>query len=424
MGLALLVFIGGTKRYVYTPPQGSVIYECCKIIWQAFKRQNERPDLDFLDRAKTVNGGSFDDSLVEGLKCISLLTSFLLLFVPYWTVYNSMSTTFQNQGCQMNLSIGSAKIPVSALSLFDSFAILALIPVFDRVVYPYFKKKGRPITMLQKIGWGFFLGAAAMYVAGLLEVERKKHIPTFESYDASLQYISACVDSSDYDPSQYQKYYSNHDDDKPEYCSQVCDTVVDGTLDINCISCDPFPMASTLSVFWQAPQFALIGTSEILASITGLEFFFSQAPLSMKSVSAALNLFTTALGMWVNIPLLIMVNQLPKTPWIPSDLNDGKLQNYFYVLGGIMLFANIIFVYVAINYQYQAHDGEFDEDEAERSDSTSDYLLRKDPDPEHMHKTKKALTSPKMPQFRNSLHSITGGNEATNERISINSSHV
>ena len=40
----------------------------------------------------------------------------------------------------------------------------------------------------------------------------------------------------------------------------------------------------------------LIGASEVLASVTALEFFFSQAPTSMKSLGAALNLTTSALG--------------------------------------------------------------------------------------------------------------------------------
>jgi hypothetical protein len=33
--------------------------------------------------------------------------------VPYWCVYSQMSTAMQNQGCQMDLTLGSANIPVS-----------------------------------------------------------------------------------------------------------------------------------------------------------------------------------------------------------------------------------------------------------------------------------------------------------------------
>lgn len=52
----------------------------------------------------------------------------------------------------MNLELAGAEIPVSALSCFDTLAILALVPVFDQVIYPYCKKAGYPLSMLQKIG--------------------------------------------------------------------------------------------------------------------------------------------------------------------------------------------------------------------------------------------------------------------------------
>ncbi len=63
-----------------------------------------------------------------------------------------MSTVFQNQGCQMDLSMGEADVPVSALNAFDTIAILLLVPVFDKLVYPYLKSVGYPLSMLQKMG--------------------------------------------------------------------------------------------------------------------------------------------------------------------------------------------------------------------------------------------------------------------------------
>jgi dipeptide/tripeptide permease len=47
------------------------------------------------------------------------------------------------QGCQMDLRVGQSQIAVSTLNLFDTLAILLLIPLFDRVVYPYFKRHGQ-----------------------------------------------------------------------------------------------------------------------------------------------------------------------------------------------------------------------------------------------------------------------------------------
>ena len=53
-----------------------------------------------------------------------------------------MSTTMQNQACVMDLSLGQSRIAVSTLNLFDTLAIIFLIPVFDRGIYPALKKRG------------------------------------------------------------------------------------------------------------------------------------------------------------------------------------------------------------------------------------------------------------------------------------------
>ncbi len=147
----------------------------------------------------------------------------------------------------------------------------------------------------------------------------------------------------DYDPYQYQKWYAGTEDDEPANCSQSCPADANGILQLDCIDCDDIPQMSNLSIFWQIPQFVLIGVSEIFASITSLEFFYSQAPSKMRSVSQASNLFTNALGSWLTIPLTLAVNADPNNPWISSNVDEGQLQSYFYLLAGLMVFAMIVF---------------------------------------------------------------------------------
>ena len=109
---------------------------------------------------------------------------------------------------------------------------------------------------------------------------------------------------------------------------------------------------SNISIFWQIPQFVIIGISEIFASITSLEFFYSQAPSKMRSVSQASNLFTNALGSWLTIPLTLLVNINPNKMWITDNIDDGQLENYFFLLAGLMVGALCIFAYLSAGYVY------------------------------------------------------------------------
>jgi solute carrier family 15 oligopeptide transporter 1 len=49
-------------------------------------------------------------------------------------------------------------------------------------------------------------------------------------------------------------------------------------------------------ILWQLPQYVVLTAGEILFSITGLEFAFTQAPASMKALLQAAWLLTVAAG--------------------------------------------------------------------------------------------------------------------------------
>merc|ERR1712146_66387 len=73
----------------------------------------------------------------------------------------------------------------------------------------------------------------------------------------------------------------------------------------------------------------------------------------MPSFTAALNLFTTAIGSWIYIPIILLVNINPRRQWLPADVNEGQLVYYFLLLAAIMLIDWIIFCYYANRYEYK-----------------------------------------------------------------------
>uniref|UniRef100_A0A452ERI9 Solute carrier family 15 member 2 n=1 Tax=Capra hircus TaxID=9925 RepID=A0A452ERI9_CAPHI len=70
--------------------------------------------------------------------------------------------------------------------------------------------------------------------------------------------------------------------------------------------------ANKMSIAWQLPQYALVTAGEVMFSVTGLEFSYSQAPSSMKSVVQAAWLLTIAFG---NIIVLIVAQFSGLAQW-------------------------------------------------------------------------------------------------------------
>lgn len=109
-----------------------------------------------------------------------------------------------------------------------------------------------------------------------------------------------------------------------------------------------------MSIFWQVPQYFLVGCAEVFTFIGQLEFFYDQAPDAMRSLCSALSLSTNALGNYLSSLLVTIVTTATtrngQLGWIPDNLNRGHL-DYFYWLLAILSTINF-FVYLLIAQWY------------------------------------------------------------------------
>ncbi|KAM8858259.1 solute carrier family 15 member 2 [Synchiropus picturatus] len=96
--------------------------------------------------------------------------------------------------------------------------------------------------------------------------------------------------------------------------------------------------ASNVHIAWQIPQYVLITAGEVMFSITGLEFSYSQAPPNMKSVLQAGWLLTVAFG---NVIVLIVAEGAGLEQWIE-----------FLLFGGLLLVVCVIFSAMCCFYTY------------------------------------------------------------------------
>ena len=98
------------------------------------------------------------------------------------------------------------------------------------------------------------------------------------------------------------------------------------------------------TIWWQILAYALMTAGEVLISVTSLEFFYTQAPLAMKSAIMAIKMFAVSLGNLVAAGVNFAITNPDG-----STMLDGE--SYFLFFAGMLIVNGLIFVPVAHAYQ-------------------------------------------------------------------------
>lgn len=343
MAIAVCTFFSGTRLFRNQKPGGSPLTRLCQVVVASFRKYrvevpadksqlyetadaesaikgsrklDHTQDLSFFDKAavETQTDNVKDPvnpwrlctvTQVEELKAIIRLLPVWATGIVFATVYNQMGTLFVLQGSTMDPHVGNStfKIPAASLSIFDTLSVIFWVPVYDRIIVPVarrFTGHKSGLTQLQRMGIGLFISIFAMISAAILEVVRLKMVRRHDYYD--------------------HKY---------------------------------IPM----SIFWQVPQYFLIGCAEVFTFIGQLEFFYEQAPDAMRSMCSALSLTTNALGNYLSSLLVTIVTIIStrhrKLGWIPDNLNYGHLHYFFWLLAVLSVINLGAFLLVARWYTYK-----------------------------------------------------------------------
>ncbi|XP_024944232.1 solute carrier family 15 member 1 isoform X3 [Cephus cinctus] len=108
---------------------------------------------------------------------------------------------------------------------------------------------------------------------------------------------------------------------------------------------------NSMHMLWLIPQYVILTLGEVMFSITGLEFAFTQAPVSMKSILTAGWLLTVAFG---NLIVVIVA----EVSYFNSQASE------FFLFAGLMLVDMLIFSLMAKFYKYV----EIPDDESQNGD--------------------------------------------------------
>nr|DAD32430.1 TPA_asm: hypothetical protein HUJ06_011281 [Nelumbo nucifera] len=309
MGIAIASFFLGTPLYRFQKPRGSPITRVCQVLVASFRKWNvEVPrDCSLLyelpDKTSSI-GGTRKLEHSDEFKCLDKAAVVSDHEAKNKDFSNSWRLCTVTQGMVMDATVGSFTIPPASLSTADVISVIVLVPIYDRILVPIARKftgKERGFSSLQRIGIGLFISTLAMVAAALVENMRLE--------------VARALDLVDH------------------------------------------KVAVPISIFWQIPQYFLVGTAEVFTNIGHLEFFYDQSPDAMRSLFVALSLLTASLGSYLNSLILTIVTALTtkggKPGWVPDNLNEGHLDYYFWLLAGLSFLNLLVYAVCSVRYRYK-----------------------------------------------------------------------
>ncbi|KAK9203013.1 hypothetical protein WN943_013266 [Citrus x changshan-huyou] len=272
--------------------------------------QKPTEDIKFLNRALRNNPAypivQCTVKEVEEVKIVFKIFPIFMSTIMLNCCLAQLSTFSVQQAATMNTKLGSLKVPPASLPVFPVIFILILAPVYNHVIIPFARKVTKTemgITHLQRIGTGLILSIVAMVVAALVEIKRKR-----------VAVNSGLVNSS-----------------------------------------EPLP----ITFLWVALQYLFLGSADLFTLAGMMEFFFTDAPLSMRSLATSLSWASLAMGYYFSTVLVSIVNNITSTyrhtPWLfGSNLNHYHLERFYWlmcILGGLNF---LHFLFWAARYKYRS----------------------------------------------------------------------
>lgn len=226
------------------------------------------------------------------------------------TCLAQLQTFSIQQGITMDSHITSSfSIPPASLVIIPLGCLVIVIPIYDQLIVPMLRRftgHATGITHLQRVGVGLVLSCISMSIAAIVEVERKKVARQNGMLDA-----------------------------------------IAGQ--------QPLP----ISVFWLSFQFFIFGIADMFTYVGLLEFFYSEAPQSMKSIGTSFLWLSMGLGYFVNTLLVKLVNAATKANtksggWVAgNNLNRNHLNLFYWLLAILSLLNLLNYLFWARRYKYK-----------------------------------------------------------------------
>uniref|UniRef100_A0A8C2A416 Solute carrier family 15 member 1a n=1 Tax=Cyprinus carpio TaxID=7962 RepID=A0A8C2A416_CYPCA len=392
MVISLVVFIAGSGMYVKTDPEGNIMWSVCKCIGFAIKNRFRHRSSSYPKREHWMDWANekYDKLLIAQIK---MVLKVLFLYIPlpmFWTLFDQKGSRWTLQATTMSGDFVSILIstvnPILILTLVPIMDRL-IFPLIQKCGLNFSPLKRMTVGML--FAAMAFVSAALVQI----EIDKtlpnfpsssESQLKVVNTYSTTLNVTISPNEHLLIESFGVQLHTSKH-----TYSTISCMFVNGYTADLNITNLDSIePSATTnytlvnqgkrdfvlrhgeqwcefsrkfgfgasytflipstvfsddcesitevedmkpnsVHMALQIPQYFLITTGEVMFSVTGLQFSYSQAPKNMKSVLQAGWLCTNAVG---NIIVLIVaeLGKLPKQVLIHICVIIFSIMAYFY----------------------------------------------------------------------------------------------
>ncbi|KAK6943041.1 Proton-dependent oligopeptide transporter family [Dillenia turbinata] len=310
----LQVFVAAiAKRNLPHPSNASELYEVPKSQKTQGRLLFHTDKLKFLDKAAIVEEKNVPlaeqrspwrlatITKVEELKLILNMIPIWLASLPFGVCAAQASTFFIKQGTTLDRKIANGfLIPPASIFSLTAIGIIVTVTIYDKILVPVLRRvtgNERGIKILQRIGIGMIFSVLSMVVAAL--VERKR---------------------------------------------------------LRIVEENPQTGSISMSVFWLAPQFVIIGIGDGFTLVGLQEYFYDQVPDSMRSLGIAFYLSVIGAANFISSLLITVVDHVTGKggkSWFGTDLNSSRLDNFYWLLAA-MTAANLFnYVVLARRYSYK-----------------------------------------------------------------------
>lgn len=271
--------------------------------------QTVTEDLKFLNRAlEATPAQPWLHCTIKQIKDVKSVLKILPIFMSTIMLnccLAQLSTFSVQQAATMNTKIGSLRIPPASLPVFPVIFIMILAPVYNHIMIPLSRKLTNTemgITHLQRIGTGLVLSIIAMAVAALVEMKRKR---------VAIQ--SGLIHST-----------------------------------------EPLP----ITFLWVALQYLFLGSADLFSLAGLMDFFFTEAPFSMRSLATSLPWASLAMGYYLSSVLVNLINCITgtfrHTPWLyGSNLNHYHLERFYWLMCILSGLNFLHYLFWARRYSYK-----------------------------------------------------------------------